>query len=211
MDAPSPIPTEIPTAERLDAAASVRRLVDALVGHVGDPDALAEVARTAASLADRLEEGPRRVRDTGRMLRYDAPVPEGGELSCWPECSVSGVAHGASSGISGRRDGDEAVLTATLGPAKEGLPGVVHGGAVASLFDESMGWALWMDTVPSVTAWLRVDYRAPVPSGVEVEIRATARERDGRKIMMEAKATVDGALVAEAEGLFIVPRAFGES
>lgn len=203
--------TEIPTAERLEAAAAVRRLVDALVGHVGDADTLSDVARSASSLADRLEQAPRRVRDAQQLLRYDAPVPEGGELSCWPECSVSGVAHGASSGIRGRREGDQAVLTVTIGPAKEGLPGVAHGGAVASLFDESMGWALWMDAVPSVTAWLRVDYRAPVPSGVEVEIRAQARERDGRKIMMEAKATVDGALVAEAEGLFIVPRAFGES
>lgn len=195
-----------PTPARLEAAAAVRRLVHAMAGHLGEDEQLQEVARAANELAEGLERQPNRVRPTDQLLRYPEPVAEGGDLSCWPDCMVAGVAHPSSTALRGRRQGDESVITVTLGPANEGLPGMAHGGIVASLFDEAMGFAGWMDVVPTVTAWLRIEYRAPVPIGRPLEVRARMASRDGRKIMMEGRATVDGELVAEAEGLFIVPR-----
>ncbi len=195
-----------PSRARLDAAAAIRRLVNGLVGYGGSEATLAEVAAVAGGLADRLECGERRVRPPAQILRYTEPVAEGGELSCWPDCMVAGTAHPTGTGIRSHRHGDAAVASVVLGPAHEGLPGRAHGGIVASLFDEVMGFALWMDVIPAYTAWLRVDYRAPVPLGQPLDLRATVTGRDGRKLFLTGTASTDGTTVADAEALFVVPR-----
>jgi len=196
---------------RIDAAESVRRLVHGLVGHHGSDVDLAEVARVAGRLADTLEAGELRVRPADQMLRYELPVAEGGDLSCWPDCMIAGTAHPNGTGLHAHREGDEAVATVVLGPAHEGPPGRAHGGMVASLFDEVMGFAMWMEALPAYTAWLRVDYRAPVPVGEPVEFRARITGRERRKAFMAATARCGGEIVAEAEGLFVVPREWGET
>lgn len=193
---------------RIDAAAAVRRLVHAMVGHHGTDAELVEVAEAANGLAKRLEQGERRIRPSDMMLRYDQPVADGGELTCWPDCMVAGSAHPNGTGLVGRRQGDEVIATVTLGPAHEGPPGRAHGGMIASLFDEAFGFALWMEAVPAYTAWLKVNYRQPVPLGWELVIRASMSERDGRKLFVAGTAAVDGDVLADAEGLFVVPREF---
>ena len=179
-----------------------------LVGHDSDDDDLAELARVVDDLAERLERSPRRVRPEDQMVRFSEPVPEGGELSCWPDCMIAGTAHPYGTGLRGRRDGDDAVVEVVLGPGHEGPPGRAHGGMVASLFDEVMGFALWMEARPAFTAWLRVDYRAPTPLAEPIELRASVTSRDGRKVFVGATATHDGQVVAEAEGLFVIPREY---
>ncbi|MGH1493800.1 MAG: PaaI family thioesterase [Acidimicrobiales bacterium] len=191
---------------RADAAASVNELIHSMVGYEGSDDDLAAVAKVAAELAERLRQGPRRVRPAGQMLRYEEPVPDGGELSCWPDCMIAGQAHPQGTGLIGRRDGDEVVAQVTLGPAHEGPPGRAHGGMIASLFDEVMGFALWMDAVPAFTAWLRVEYRQPVQLETPVELRCSVTGRERRKVFLSGTALVDGEVVAEAEGLFVIPR-----
>lgn len=197
-----------PSAARLDAADAVRRLVHSLVGRHGSEADLAEVATLANGLADRLDATSTRQRPAGQMLRYESPVADGDELSCWPDCMIAGVAHPYGTGLDASRQGDEAVAQVTLGPAHEGPPGRAHGGIVASLFDEVMGFALWMEAIPAFTAWLRVDYRAPVPLGRSVELRGRVARREGRKAFLAATASCDGELIAEAEGLFVVPREY---
>ena len=193
---------------RIDAASAVGRLIHAMVGHQGTDDELAEVAEMANGLAKRLEQGKPRVRSSDMMLRYDKPVAEGGELTCWPDCMVAGAAHPNGTGLKGHREGDEVVASVVLGPAHEGPPGRAHGGMIASLFDEVFGFALWMDAVPAYTAWLKVDYRKPVPLGQKLEFCGTISKRDGRKIFLSGGVAVAGELLAEAEGLFVVPREF---
>jgi acyl-coenzyme A thioesterase PaaI-like protein len=197
---------EQPSQARLDAAAAARRLVHGLVGHHASDDDLVEVARVVGELAERVSAGERRVRPDDQITRFSEPVPEGGELSCWPDCMIAGVAHPYGTGLQGRREGDEAVVEVVLGPAHEGPPGRAHGGMVASLFDEVMGFALWMEAIPGYTAWLRVDYRAAMPLAEPLELRARVMGRDGRKVFLTGTATHDGRVLAEAEGLFVIPR-----
>ena len=80
------------------------------------------------------------------------------------------------------RDGDDAVVRSTLGDAFEGAPGRAHGGMVAALFDEAMGFVLSIACTPAFTGRLTVTYRAPVPIGVPLEFRARLTGRDGRKL-----------------------------
>ena len=82
---------------------------------------------------------------------------------------------------------------------------------VASIFDDVMGIVLTIHSSPAFTARLTVSYLAPVPVGVELEFRARLTAREGRQLCMAATATHAGAVVAEAEGVFIAlpPERFG--
>lgn len=52
-----------------------------------------------------------------------------------------------------------------------GYPGVVHGGIIASLLDETMGWACAMAKRHFfITADLKVRYLSPLPAGVRVSV-----------------------------------------
>jgi acyl-coenzyme A thioesterase PaaI-like protein len=101
------------------------------------------------------------------------------------------------------RDGDDAVLRARSGEAFEGAPGRAHGGMVAALFDEVMGFVLSITCTPAFTGRLTVTYRAPVPLGVPLEFRARLTRRDGRKLLMAGEARRGDTVLAEAEALFV--------
>lgn len=188
---------------RTEAAAELRRLIHAFVGHDADDGSLAEVGRRAGELADQLSGAARRERSPDMMKRFSVPVPDQGELTCWQDCVVAGHGHPYGTGFSGRREGDEVVAWVTLGAGHEGAPGRSHGGIIAALFDEAMGFALWMEGVPAYTAWLKTTFVAPAPIGTELEFRAHVTSRERRKIFLEATATDAGREVGRAEGLFI--------
>ena len=78
--------------------------------------------------------------------------------------------------------------------------GVVHGGMVALLLDEAVGWAAWHKGHPGVTGKLEVRYRLPLRVGER--IRLTGRVDNVRRNLVHASATIerisDGATIAEA-------------
>lgn len=78
--------------------------------------------------------------------------------------------------------------------------GVVHGGIVALLLDEAVGWAAWHAGRPGVTGRLEVRYREPLRVGEEVEI--CGRLDRSRRSLSYVSAWVDragdGGRVAEA-------------
>lgn len=92
----------------------------------------------------------------------------------------------------------------------EGYPGVVHGGIIAAILDETGGRAN-MDK-PSrfmVTAQLNVRYRKPVPSETPLVVLGYADERRGR--VSHAKSEIqneEGEVLAEAELVLVdIPQA----
>jgi acyl-coenzyme A thioesterase PaaI-like protein len=78
--------------------------------------------------------------------------------------------------------------------------GVVHGGVVALMLDEAVGWAGWHAGHPGVTGRLEVRYRRPLRVGERVRVAARLDRR--RRGAVYASATVDrlpdGARIAEA-------------
>ncbi len=86
----------------------------------------------------------------------------------------------------------------------QGFPEVMHGGLLALLLDEAMGWAMYADNVFAVTAKMEVRYRRAV--GLEDSLTARARitRNRGRRIEVEATLTNDaGELLVESSALFM--------
>lgn len=102
----------------------------------------------------------------------------------------------------------EIVTVVHFGEALAGHPGVVHGGIISTIFDNSFGWLYFLQDVGlAFTANLKVDFRKPlyVNSTVYVHVKLHGIER--RKLLMEATMeTVDHTLHAESSTVFVVAR-----
>ena len=121
-------------------------------------------------------------------------------------CFACGARNPAGLHLHFAREGVDAVVCRYAPRAQDqGFPGVLYGGMVAALLDESMAWAMWAaDRAPGVTARMETRYRRPI--GVEglLTVRGRVVRMRGRRI--EVAATVDaadGARLAEAEALFL--------
>jgi len=78
--------------------------------------------------------------------------------------------------------------------------GMVHGGLVALMLDEAVGWAAWHAGHPGVTGRLEVRYRRPLR--LRDRVRVVGRVEGLRRTLVYASARIsrvaDGAVVAEA-------------
>ncbi len=87
-----------------------------------------------------------------------------------------------------------------------GYKGVAHGGVVAALLDETMGWSatVFGGKHPMyVTAELTVKYIAPIPVGEPVEVVARLVEDRGRVAYAEAELLHGGKALARSTGKFM--------
>lgn len=131
------------------------------------------------------------------------------------DSSQGGGCFGCSSGnarglaLSFRRVGDQVEANATLDPTFAGYGGVIHGGIVATLLDEAMGWAiLTLLGRYAVTQSLNVDYRRPVMVGRPLTVRAGLRgEPEGSNVRVDAR-VLDARqrLLASAAGTWVLVR-----
>ena len=90
-----------------------------------------------------------------------------------------------------------------FGHAYEGAPGCVHGGFVATAFDELLGMACIFSGHPGMTGSLTVNYRSPTPVCAQLRFEGRFERREGRKIYTSAEVFAGDRLCAEAVGLFI--------
>ena len=102
-------------------------------------------------------------------------------------------------------EGEESVCRHTPdGKYTGGYPGYLYGGLIASLIDcHSAGTAAAAKAREAgqpisrfVTASLKVDYHAPTPVNVELEIRGRVLEIKGRKVIVEARVIASGTTCA---------------
>jgi acyl-coenzyme A thioesterase PaaI-like protein len=200
------VQTDLDLAARSRAAAALRRLGHAIVGHHVEPALLDDIAGTVEQWLPVLDNAPPRSRPVDDMKRrlYEQPE-EGPDLDHFPDCVVSGPANPMGVAVGLHRDGDDAVATVSLGAAFEGAPGRAHGGIVAAVFDDTMGLVLKIIGTPAYTGELTVRYLSPTPVGQELEFRARLTKRDGRKLFMESEATAvaTNTVVATAKAVFI--------
>jgi len=109
-------------------------------------------------------------------------------------------------------EGEESVTRYQPRPEHIALPGYVYGGLLASLVDchgtGTAAAAMYrqegrdLDSLPAfrfVTASLRIEYVAPTPMGVELEIRGRVKEIKGRRVVVEATVSAGGVLTARGE------------
>lgn len=107
-------------------------------------------------------------------------------------------------------DGEESMAVFTPEPYHIAIPGFVYGGLIASLVDchgtgtaaaatyKAQGRA--MDTKPAlrfVTGSIHVDYLAPTPLGVPLELRGTVSEMGPKKVVVDIRVSAEGNLCAK--------------
>lgn len=109
-------------------------------------------------------------------------------------------------------DGDTTIAHYTPEPYHTAIPGYVYGGLIASLVDcHGTGTASAaayraagreMGSAPPlrfVTGSLKVDFLAPTPQGVELELRGVAVEVKEKKVIVDITVTANGKLCAKGQ------------
>src|SRR5216683_3615497 len=103
-----------------------------------------------------------------------------------------------------RREGDRIYADFTLSVRYQGFPGVLHGGIIAPLLDETMGRTGALRREWLMTGKLDIRYRQPAPLDQRLRVWGEiARERDGAIDAIGAVELMDGTVLAEARGMFV--------
>lgn len=119
-------------------------------------------------------------------------------------------------------DGTQTVCRFRPRPEHTAVPGYVYGGLIASLIDCHGTGSAALATYKAenrepgsdpplrfLTASLSVDYLAPTPLDVELELRGTIREVKGRKVIMDIELQAGGEVTARGQVIAVqAPEAF---
>jgi hypothetical protein len=165
------------------AAAAMRRLNHAMVAHDADDGLLRRITAQAHATADVIEGQARRHRPIALLKQqmWESPPPDGAAMQHFAECIVSGAHNPMGIGMTPRRVGDRVEATVHLGPAYEAAPQRAHGGIVAAILDDIMGYVLLVQRTPAFTGHLGVAYRAPTPVGSDRRGAGHARRHRDRR------------------------------
>ncbi len=204
-DDPAEVPWT-PFESRTRLAAAIRDLAHSLAAADDAPESFHELEATLRHAQQIIDDHPRRQRELPDFAELASLRAAGLNIvdHALADRAVAGPANPTSIDITTTRAGDEAHATVQFGPAFEGAPGRVHGGLVAAVFDDLTGYALAVVQQPGFTGQLTISYRQPVPVGIPISFHARIRAQDGRKLYVEAEATLDDELLATAEALFIL-------
>lgn len=88
-------------------------------------------------------------------------------------------------------------------PGAEGPKAHAHGGFLATILDETMGYACWMNGLPVLAANLAVKYRKSVPLNGSYTCTAQIVRLESRRAMVAAQIHRDGVAYCEATGVFV--------
>jgi acyl-coenzyme A thioesterase PaaI-like protein len=102
------------------------------------------------------------------------------------------------------RAGDEIHTDFAFDERYMGGPGLAHGGAIAGVCDELLGFTVWLIGAPAVTRALTIDYLAPVPLREIHRITAKVDMEKGRAIHVSAKGVSSGGKLSfTASGIYV--------
>ncbi len=103
-------------------------------------------------------------------------------------------------------EGNEVCGQVALPRYMNGYKNIAHGGVLAALLDETMGWAATVfgrNHPMFVTGELTVKYLSPVPVGEAIRVRSRMIEDAGRLAYCEGEIFHDGAVRVRAKGKFV--------
>jgi acyl-coenzyme A thioesterase PaaI-like protein len=128
-------------------------------------------------------------------------VTEESDLARW--CYACGDLNPIGLHLDFRVEGEWAIATFVARREHQGYPGFVHGGVVGALLDEAMGWATYGRGIWAITGKMEMRFRAIVPIGEVLEVRARIARDRGRSLNVVAELRdSNGKLLAEGDGLF---------
>lgn len=132
----------------------------------------------------------------GQVYRVDV-APHG--------CFVCGDLNDQGLHVALRVSDGRAWTELALAATHQGWEGVVHGGILAALLDELMGWALFQQDCWGVTARLAVRYGAPIAIGqrIRVEGWVTDVRHHGFRAAGQILDVATGRTLCTADGLYV--------
>jgi len=108
-----------------------------------------------------------------------------------------------------KKDESESYVFTHLGRGLCGHDGIIHGGLLATILDETIARTA-IANLPDkvgVTAQLTLNYRAPTRADQFVVIRTFLEEAKGRKVTVNGRVEgLDGTVLVEAKATFVQPR-----
>ncbi|KIJ15909.1 hypothetical protein PAXINDRAFT_168884 [Paxillus involutus ATCC 200175] len=111
--------------------------------------------------------------------------------------------------VRARYDESEAVVIVHVGRGLCGHDGIIHGGLLATLLDESLARTA-INNLPDkigVTASLSINYRAPTFADQFIVIKVRLNEKNGRKAKVSGRVEdLKGNLLVEASATFVQPK-----
>ena len=91
-----------------------------------------------------------------------------------------------------------------FGSATQGPPGFAHGGSIAAVLDEAMGFAAWIAGQTVVAAKLSINYKKMLPLKTIATIEAWVDSTKGRRVITRSKIyDKNGTIFSKSEGLYI--------
>jgi acyl-coenzyme A thioesterase PaaI-like protein len=100
-----------------------------------------------------------------------------------------------------RWDGKTARAEFTPGEVYQGWPGLLHGGIIACILDEAMGYAALFDAGRCVTAKMEIKLKRPTKIGERLLINSSIQAKSRKLVKTLAAITLeDGTSVAESSG-----------
>ncbi|XP_005386610.1 PREDICTED: acyl-coenzyme A thioesterase THEM4-like isoform X2 [Chinchilla lanigera] len=90
------------------------------------------------------------------------------------------------------------------GPLLEGLPGIIHGGALGTMIDTTFFMTAYFSANAVFTGTMTINFKSPVTLGSVVRLEAKITSTEGRKVFLacEAQSSDRSTLYAEASAVF---------
>ncbi len=86
----------------------------------------------------------------------------------------------------------------------QGFPGHMHGGAIATMLDEAMGWAVYTQGIWAMTARFGMRFRDAALVEEPLTVAGWVTRDRGRFLELRADVrAAGGKVIAEAEGMFV--------
>ena len=187
-----------PAHERL--AEAIRRVTNQLVLTAASPDQLDAAAAQIEAVAESLDPVT-----PAWTLSVPAFMSSRDPHGYFPFSPQIGLYNPLAPPVRVTIDDDDTVRgTVNLDAAYEGPPGCVHGGIIASLFDEILGIANITAGVGAMTGTLTIKYRSPTPLKADLTFAARNVAVEGRKVFTNGTLHAGDTLCCECEGIFIV-------
>ena len=132
--------------------------------------------------------------------------PRLNDLSPYQGCFACGLRNDAGLKLTFWMEGNDIVTEFTPDAHYQGFPGVLHGGILATLLDETLSRTASIEGRWMMTGRLEIRYRRPAPLGPR--LRVTARQLSSRSRMVQAEGEVrladdPSVILADARGVFL--------
>ncbi len=189
--------------ERRKVAGLLRELICQVVTADTDDASFALIADALIPLRDRLAREKRLEVEVGGLHTREHAAVRFGRVPVYDRDPMIGLSNPLAPPLRRVEGGGPADWEVTFGDAYGGHPGFVHGGYVAAVIDHVLGVTASSAGFATMTGSLTTRYRLPTPLHTRLLCRGEVSHVEGRKVFCRGTLETDGALIAEAEGVYI--------